>query len=347
MTWYLNPTKPLNQDAIAAAAARQNMLTKPTGALGQMEAVVISLAGMQGEQKPRADKLFIATFAGDHGICAEGVSAYPQAVTRQMLANFVTGGACISVMARHFGAINEVVNCGTLGNEALAGVINAPVGEQTHNFLVQPAMSDAQLEQALNIGKDSVARAIAAGADIYIAGEMGIGNTTASSALAAILLDKSAAELTGRGTGIDDAILLHKTQVVDQAKRLYQDSRTDALAALKNVGGFEMAAMVGAYLAAAQAGLPVIVGGFISAVCALAAVRINGGVRDYLLFSHCSAESGNAAVLDALDAAVLLDIGLRLGEGTGATTAFGIIQLACVVHRDMATFDEAGVSDKA
>lgn len=348
MNWYLNPAKPIDQAARQAAQDRQNILTKPTGALGQMEQVVIDLAGMQSRAIPCAKQLYICTFAGDHGVCSEGVSAYPQAVTRQMLYNFATGGACISVMARHFGAISWVIDCGSVGDAyQVAGVEQKHIAPQTQNFLQAPAMTPEQLMQALEIGKQNVEQAQARGADIYIAGEMGIGNTTASAALAGILLDESAELLTGLGTGIDEPTFIHKTKVIQKAIDLYRPSCQDKpLQALQSVGGFEMAAMVGAYLRAAQIGLPVIIGGFISAVCALCASLINPSVRDYMLFSHCSAEYGNQKVLDALNAKPLLDLGLRLGEGTGATTAFGIIQLSCVVHEQMATFAQAGVSDK-
>lgn len=344
--WYLSPAKPIDQAARDAAIARQNILTKPMGALGQMEDVVTQLAGMQGKTCPVAKQLYICTFAGDHGIAATGVSAFPQAVTRQMLYNFATGGACISVMARHYNAISQVIDCGSLGGAYhVDGVEQFHIAPQTQNFLLQPAMTAEQCEDMLNIGKYSVETAAAKGADIYIAGEMGIGNTTASSALAALLLRDSAESVTGLGTGIDDKTFAYKTQVIAQAIDKYQHL-DDPLEILRSVAGFEMVAMVGAYLRAAQLGLPVIVGGFISAVCALCAVRINPSARDFMLFSHKSAEYGNQKVLDALNATPLLDLGLRLGEGTGATTAFGIIQLACAVHEQMATFGEAGVSDQ-
>lgn len=348
MTWYTTPTKPLSLSAKQSATDRQNSLTKPQGSLGILENVVIDLAGMQGRTCPVVDKLYIATFAGDHGIASLPVSAYPQAVTRQMLANFATGGACISVMARHYGAMSEVIDCGTLGGDYdVAGVYQCHIAPSTQNFLTDTAMTADQVKEALTIGKSSVDRALVGGADIYVAGEMGIGNTTSSSALAGLLLDETAERLTGLGTGVDKATFEFKMSVIHQAIEKHKIlSQNNPLFALQAVGGFEMGAMVGAYLRAGQVGLPVIVGGFISAVCALCAVRINEGVRDYLLFSHKSAEYGNQLVLDALKATPLLDLGLRLGEGTGATTAYGVIKLACDVHRNMATFESAGVSDK-
>lgn len=347
--WYTAPAQPIDQVARQNAKHRQNQLTKPTGSLGLMETVVIDLAGMQGKTCPTAHQLYICTYAGDHGIASAGVSAYPQAVTRQMLYNFATGGACISVMARHFGAISQVIDCGTMGEPyECQGVTQYPVASSTQHFLQDFAMTSEQLEQALSIGKISVEKAQAMGADIYIAGEMGIGNTTASSALACLLLDESAENMTGLGTGVDEQTFAHKTQVIREAYAKYQPiCQHNPREMLRAVAGFEMAAMVGAYLRAAQLGLPVIVGGFISAVCALCAVRINPSARDYMLFSHQSAEYGNGTVLAALTATPLLDLGLRLGEGTGATTAYGIIRLACDVHANMATFGEAHISDKA
>lgn len=348
MTWYTSPIRPLDLTARKNATDRQNVLTKPQGSLGLLEIVVIDLAGMQGRVCPIVDNLHITTFVGDHGIASLPVSAYSQVVTRQMLTNFATGGACISVMARHFGARAEVVDCGTLGGAyECEGVLQCQIAPSTANFLECMAMTESQVQQALAIGKASVDKALAGGADIFIAGEMGIGNTTSSSALAGLLLDATAERLTGLGTGIDDETFEFKKDVIRQAIKKYKNkSQNNSLYAIQAVGGFEMAAMVGAYLRAGQVGLPVIVGGFISAVCALCAVRINAGVRDFMLFSHKSAEYGNELILKELNATPLFDLGLRLGEGTGATTAYGLIKLACDVHNNMATFEQAKVSNK-
>lgn len=346
MTWYDNPVFIINQTAQAQAQAHQNNLTKPTGSLGQMEQIVISLAGMQGVVYPSISRPYVAIFAGDHGVMAEQISAYPQAVTKQMLANFATGGACVNVMARHVGASIDVVNCGVVNAGQMMGVRHEMIADGTHNFITQPAMSMDKCLRALQIGRTSVERAVADGADIYVAGEMGIGNTCSASALACLLLGQSAKSMTGRGTGVNDETLSKKTAVVEKAVALY-GHLTKPLEQLASVGGFEMAAMVGAYIRAGQLGLPVVVDGFISTVSALAAIRINAGVADWLIFGHRSQEQAHGAVLSALQAKPILDLGLRLGEGSGALASLTLIKLACDVHANMATFDSAGVANKS
>ena len=346
MTWYDNPVFIINQTAQAQAQAHQNNLTKPTGSLGQMEQIVISLAGMQGVVYPSISRPYVAIFAGDHGVMAEQISAYPQAVTKQMLANFATGGACVNVMARHVGASIDVVNCGVVNAGQMMGVRHEMIADGTHNFITQPAMSMDECLRALQIGRTSVERAVADGADIYVAGEMGIGNTCSASALACLLLGQSAKSMTGRGTGVNDETLSKKTAVVEKAVALY-GHLTKPLEQLASVGGFEMAAMVGAYIRAGQLGLPVVVDGFISTVSALVAIRINAGVADWLIFGHRSQEQAHGAVLSALQAKPILDLGLRLGEGSGALASLTLIKLACDVHANMATFDSAGVANKS
>lgn len=346
MTWYDNPVFIINQTAQAQAQAHQNNLTKPTGSLGQMEQIVISLAGMQGVVYPSISRPYVAIFAGDHGVMAEQISAYPQAVTKQMLANFATGGACVNVMARHVGASIDVVNCGVVNAGQMMGVRHEMIADGTHNFITQPAMSMDECLRALQIGRTSVERAVSDGADIYVAGEMGIGNTCSASALACLLLGQSAKSMTGRGTGVNDETLSKKTAVVEKAVALY-GHLTKPLEQLASVGGFEMAAMVGAYIRAGQLGLPVVVDGFISTVSALVAIRINAGVADWLIFGHRSQEQAHGAVLSALQAKPILDLGLRLGEGSGALASLTLIKLACDVHANMATFDSAGVANKS
>lgn len=346
MTWYDNPVFIINQTAQTQAQAHQNNLTKPTGSLGQMEQIVISLAGMQGVVYPSISRPYVAIFAGDHGVMAEQISAYPQAVTKQMLVNFATGGACVNVMARHVGASIDVVNCGVVNAGQMMGVRHEMIADGTHNFITQPAMSMDECLRALQIGRTSVERAVADGVDIYVAGEMGIGNTCSASALACLLLGQSAKSMTGRGTGVNDETLSKKTAVVEKAVALY-GHLTKPLEQLASVGGFEMAAMVGAYIRAGQLGLPVVVDGFISTVSALVAIRINAGVADWLIFGHRSQEQAHGAVLSALQAKPILDLGLRLGEGSGALASLTLIKLACDVHANMATFDSAGVANKS
>jgi nicotinate-nucleotide--dimethylbenzimidazole phosphoribosyltransferase len=346
-SWWLNPCKPIDAAAVEQAAARQQQLTKPAGSLGRLELVAVQLAGLQGQVKPSLDQLWIAIFAGDHGVVAEGVSAFPQEVTGQMLHNFVSGGAAISVLARQLGASLEVVDLGTI-NPALnlPGVRHLNIGPGTASFVDAPAMTQAQGELALQAGCDSVQRAIAAGAQLFIGGEMGIGNTTAASALACALLDCPVVHLAGPGTGLDAAGVSHKAQVIERALAVHGAQRGDALQTLFNLGGFEIAALVGAYLACAQEGVAVLVDGFICSVAALVAVRLNPECRQWLLFGHRGAEPGHHFVLETLNAEPLLDLGLRLGEGSGAALAVPLLRLACDLHGQMATFAEAAVADR-
>lgn len=347
LSWWDAPCQSLDAIASNKASARQQQLTKPTGSLGQLEQVAIDLAGMQGRERPSVDSLWIAIFAADHGVVAEGVSAYPQAVTGQMLRNFVAGGAAISVLARQLDAALEVIDLGTaVPLEPLSNVRHLQVGAGTQNFAQGPAMTRAQALIALEAGRDSVRRALDAGAQLYIGGEMGIGNTSSASALACALLGRPARLMVGPGTGLDGAGVAHKTAVIERALALHQAHLGEPLALLQHLGGFEIAALVGAYLACAQQGLAVLVDGFICSVAALLAVRINPACRQWLLFAHRGAEPGHQAVLEALQAQPLLQLGLRLGEGSGAALAVPLLQLACRLHSDMATFAEAAVADR-
>jgi nicotinate-nucleotide--dimethylbenzimidazole phosphoribosyltransferase len=345
----MNPhaaAKPLDEAARAAALARQAQLTKPPGSLGQLETLVVTLAAMQGRALPRIQQPWISIFAADHGVAAEGVSAFPQAVTQQMLANFVGGGAAISVLAREAGATLEVIDVGTLARLPVAGVIQAQVGCGTANLCQQPAMRAAQAHASLDAGAAACARAQAGGADLFIGGEMGIANTTTAAALACALLGLPGAALAGAGTGIDRAGVARKAALIDRALALHglAAAPSDPLQALCAVGGYEIGALAGAYLAAAQAGVPVLVDGFICSAAALLAVRLNPGARDWMLFAHASAESGHAAILRALDAQPLLALDMRLGEASGAAAAIPLLRLACALHAGMATFAEAGVA---
>lgn len=345
-TWWLTPAREVDQDSREEALARQQQLTKPTGSLGQLEAVAVQLAGLQGRVKPKADKVWIAIFAGDHGVVAEGVSAYPQEVTGQMLHNFIMGGAAISVLARQLSAQLDVVDLGTVSPLNLPGVRHLNLGAGTANFAKGEAMTQAQLEGALAGGRDSVLRAKAAGTELFIAGEMGIGNTTAASAVACSLLSCPASLLVGPGTGLDAQGINHKAQVIEQALQLHAAQTGDALGSLRALGGFEVAALVGAYLACAQEGIAALVDGFICTVAALVAVRLNPSCREWLFFGHRGAEPGHRHVLETLQAEPLLELGLRLGEGSGAALAVPLVRLACELHNGMATFAEAAVADR-
>lgn len=345
--WWQSPVQSCDLAAREAAAARQQQLTKPAGSLGELETIAIRLAGMQGRVCPQLDAPWISIFAADHGVAAAGVSAFPQAVTAQMVANFANGGAAICALARRIDARFEVVDVGVASDTRhLGNVVQHKFIGGSANFLQQPALQAEQLGAALVAGRAAVARADQAGADCFIGGEMGIGNTTSAAALACVWLDAAPEQLAGPGTGLDAAGVSRKAGVIRQALALHADALASPLTTLAALGGLEIAALTGAYIAAAQAGLPVLVDGFISSVAALAAVRINPGVRDWLLFGHQSAEPAHAQVLQALDGKPLLQLGMRLGEASGAAAAFPLLQLACALHAEMATFAEAGVSGK-
>lgn len=343
--WLTRPARVPDAVAEAHASARQARLTKPPGSLGRLEALAIRLAGLQGREHPAATRVRIAVFAGDHGVADEGVSAFPQAVTGEMLRNFADGGAAIAVLARELGATLEVVNLGTVNDPGeLAGVHRRVIAPCTANVVDAAAMTVAQRDAALAEGAASVARALADGAELYIGGDMGIANTTSASTLACLLLGASPASLAGAGTGLDAAGIARKVDVIDRALRRHADA-TSAEEQLRRVGGFEIAALAGAFIAAAQGGLPVLVDGFIASVAALAAVTMRPDTRPWLIFAHRSHEAGHARVLAAMDADPLLDLQLRLGEASGAAIAVPLLRLACALHGSMATFAEAGVSE--
>jgi nicotinate-nucleotide--dimethylbenzimidazole phosphoribosyltransferase len=345
--WLAQPCAALNESSRVAALERQGQLTKPPGSLGKLEDLAVKLAAMQGTINPRVERTQISIFAADHGVAAEGVSAFPQAVTAEMVKNFARGGAAISVLARQINAALEVINLGTVFPVAsFASVRDEHIAAGTANFATGPAMTDAQLAAAIQAGRAAVLRAKQTGAQLFIGGEMGIANTTSASAIACALLHESPQLLAGPGTGLDSTGVAHKAAVIQRALDLHKANLTKPLDVLRHVGGFEIAALAGAYLAAAQNGMSVLVDGFISSVAALAAVRLQPGVRHWLLFAHTSAEPGHQRVLAALDAHPLLQLGMRLGEGSGAATAVPLLQLACALHNNMATFAEAGVSDK-
>lgn len=343
--WTCAPASAPDDTAARAARDHQARLTKPPGALGRLETLAIRLAAWQGTPMPELARVHICVFAADHGVAARGVSAFPQAVTGQMVRNFSAGGAAICVLARALAATLEVVDLGTVTDPGpLPGVINARIAPGTADFCTGPAMDAAQLDTALGAGRTAVQRALAAGARLFIGGEMGIGNTAAAAALACALLGAPPVELCGPGTGLDVAGVQRKAATVQAALHRHRDELTDPAQALRRLGGFEIAALTGACIAAAQAGLPVLVDGFIATTAALAAVRINPGVADWLIFAHRSAEPGHARVLAALDADPLLDLGMYLGEGSGAAVAVPLLRLACALHAGMATFAQAGVA---
>lgn len=344
LDWLSAPCAQLDTAILEAAAARQEQLTKPPGSLGMLEALAMQLASLQHTPTPAVDRVWISVFAGDHGVAEEGVSAFPQVVTGEMVRNFATGGAAISVLARSLGANLEVVNLGTVNDPGeIPGVRREIIAPSTANFCKAPAMTLEQLDSALAVGAESVRAAKASDAQLFIGGEMGIANTTSAAALASALLKEPPASLAGAGTGLDAAGIQHKVAVLERALALHANATT-ALEQLRCLGGFEIAALVGAYIVAAQSGMPVLVDGFITTTAALTAVTIHPDVQQWLLFAHRSKEHGHTRLLNALSAEPVLNLGLRLGEASGAATAVPLLRLACALHNGMATFEQAGVS---
>ncbi len=343
--WYLEKSRRLDEDMRDQASRRQLTLTKPPGSLGRLESVAVRLAAMQGRSAPSADPVEIAVFAGDHGVADEGVSAFPQSVTVEMVKNFVRGGAAINVLARQLNAGLTVINAGTISEQKFASnVVDRPIGKGTGNIVIEPAMSRHQCLAALQLGKD-----IAAGFDqataIVIGGDMGIANTTAAAALAVAYGVADAPDLVGPGTGLDAGGVRHKLTIVERAVAR-ADGDHDALRLLAELGGFEIAALAGYFIHAAQRGMAVLVDGFISSAAALAACKINPSVREWMLFAHTSAEPGHTLILQALGADPLLSLGMRLGEGSGSAVAVSLLRSACALQNEMATFAEAQVSGR-
>lgn len=345
LRWLQDDVRLIDARAAEAARARQDTLTKPPGSLGDLETLAIRLAGWQRRECPGIERVQITVFAGDHGIANEGVSAFPQAVTAEMLRNFARGGAAISVLARSLGARLEVVNLGTASRVA-GGAHDAWLGSGTLSFAQDAAMSEAQLAAALEAGRQSVERALAADAQLYIGGEIGIGNTTAAAALACALLPAEPEALAGPGTGLDPGGVARKAAVIRRSLQRHAGALDSAGEILRRLGGFEIAALAGAYVRCAQVGLPAVIDGFIATAAALIARQLRPGAQTWWLFSHRSREPGHAALLAALDAQPLLDLGMRLGEGSGAAMVVPLLRLACQLHGGMATFAEAGVSGR-
>ena len=334
----LSPLSRARDDAIAHAIDTK---TKPPGALGIVEALAARIARVQGTLTPHLHRCRLTLFAGDHGIADEGVSAYPQAVTRQMVANFLDGGAAANVFARANGVELRVVDAGVAGDPIdAAGLISRRIAAGTKNSAVEPAMTAGQCDAALRAGDEIGADA---DADAAAFGEMGIANTSSATLVAHKLTGAGLDALTGRGTGLDDEGLARKHAVLARAAARTAD-RLDARDALREYGGFEIAMMAGAMIGSARSGAIVLVDGFIASVAALAAVEIAPALPDYLVFAHRSAEQGHRTVLEALDARPLLDFDMRLGEGTGALIAWPVLKCAAAMMSEMASFESAGVS---
>jgi len=346
--WIEQPIIEPDAAVYRQALAHQLQLTKPPGSLGLLEEIAVRLCAMQGTLIPTLDRLAIRIFAGDHGVAAEAVSAFPQAVTVEMIRNFAAGGAAINVLARGLDADFAVVNMGTATTSPMGdNILQYPVAPGTANFCQGPAMSAAQLQQSLAAGA-AIAEQLGP-VDLFIGGEMGIANSCSAAALAAALLQAPAEALVGLGTGVDGAGRARKVDAVARAlARLHSmpDAVTgDPLALLQQLGGFEIAALTACYLRCAQRGIPALIDGFICSVAALLAARINPACRRWFFFAHQSAEAGHGRVLAAMDATALLQLDMRLGEGSGAALAVPLLRSACELHNNMATFATAGVSD--
>jgi len=337
----------LDEGAMARAQRRQDQLTKPRGSLGRLEELSIRLAGIVGRERPRLSQKAIITMAGDHGVVAEGVSAYPQEVTPQMVYNFLRGGAGINVLARHIGARVVVVDMGVASPvEPHPQLVIKKVAPGTRDMSQGPAMSRKQALQAVEAGMEVLEEELGKGLDIVGTGDMGIGNTTASSAIAAVFTGEPVERLTGRGAGLGDAGLARKVAVINRALSVNQPAPGDPLDVLSKVGGFELGGLAGVMLGAAAHRIPVVIDGFISGAAALIACGLCPRLKDFLIASHVSGEPGHRGILRHLGLRPLLDLGMRLGEGTGACLGLFLCEAACRLLDEMATFGEAGVSEK-
>ena len=344
--WLAQPAFTIDQQAQEQAQTRQQQLTKPAGSLGRLESIAQQFAGYQGLQCAQLNQIKIVVFAGDHGVCQQGVSAFPQAVTAQMVANFANGGAAISVLSRYLQADLHVVNVGTVeALPAMTGVLDRRVASGTQDMSETQAMTEQQCAQALAAGREQVETIERGICHLCVGGEMGIGNSTSAAALYCTLLDQRAAMTVGPGTGLDAAGVTLKQQVVERALRRHPQAFDYPLQALQCLGGFEIAALCGFYIAAAQKGVPILIDGFISSAAALVAVAINPTVAPWFLYSHSSAEPGHQLALQKLQVQPLLDLNMRLGEGSGAALAVPLLQAALRLHAEMATFADAGVAN--
>lgn len=339
--------KPLEPAWLAQAQERLDSLTKPPGSLGRLEELAARYVAIRQELFPPLDKKRVVVFASDHGVVAEGVSAYPPEVTFQMVYNFLRGGAAINVLARHAGAAVEVVDIGVNHDfAAVPGLLVRKVAYGSANLARQPALTRQEAIRAIMVGVERAQAALSSGVDALAAGDMGIGNSTPAAALAAVFTGRKPAAVTGRGTGIGDEALKHKVTVIQRALDLHRPDPGDPLGVLSQVGGLEIAGIAGLVLGAAAGRRPLLLDGFIATAGALVAARLAPAAVDYLIAAHCSVEPGHRLMLETLGLSPLLDFNMRLGEGTGAALGFGLLEAGLKVYKEMATFAEAGVADK-
>ena len=346
LTQTIRMIKPLDKAAMAEAQVRQDKLTKPAGSLGRLEEISIQLAGIQGKTSPSIEKKAMITIAGDHGVVDEKVGNWPREVTAQMVENFLRGGAGINVLARQIGARIVFVDMGVASDlQPDPQLIVSKVDYGTKNMCLGPAMTTAQAVKAIETGIDIINNEVKKGLDIVGTGDMGIGNTTASSAIFAALSGKTVEEVTGRGTGLSDEQLTHKIDVIKRALAVNKPDPSKPLEVLAKVGGYEIGGMAGVMLGAAAKRIPVVIDGFISGAAALIAVALAPRLKDFIIAAHVSAEAGHAAMLKFLGFKPLLSLNMRLGEGTGAALGIFIAEAAARTLNEMATFAEAGVSE--
>lgn len=335
---------PVSNELAAAAQHRLDHLTKPLGSLGRLESIAKQLVCLYGMMDIHIRRKVIFTFAADHGIAEEGVSLYPRSVTGQMVKNFLAGGAAVNVLARQAGADVCVIDAGILEPIEDSRLIQKRIGPGTRNFLTEDAMTREEARRAVELGADVFFEEHARGSiDAAGVGEMGIGNSTAGAAVMCVLLNRTPEEIAGRGTGLDSDGLRRKIETIKHALKKRNPDPSDPLDVLSKVGGFEIGEMAGCFMAGASTRRPMLVDGFISTAAAVLAIRLCPRVRDYLFFSHRSADGGHSRVLDDLQAKPLLDLEMRLGEGTGAAIAMHVLDSAVAMFREMATFDSAGV----
>jgi nicotinate-nucleotide--dimethylbenzimidazole phosphoribosyltransferase len=347
LTRTIKKIKPLDKDAMAAVKARQDTLTKPTGSLGRLEELSIQLAGIQGKSRPSIEKKVVITMAADHGVIDEKVGNWPREVTAQMVINFLRGGAGINVLARQADTRIVFVDMGVASDlKSDPKLIVRKIGFGTKNIRFGPAMTTGQAAKAIETGIDIVGAEADKGLDIVGTGDMGIGNTTASSAVFAALSGKKVEEVTGRGTGLSDDQLMHKIDVIKRALAINKPDPTKPLDVLGKVGGFEIGGLAGVMVGAAARRIPVVIDGFISGAAALIATALAPQLKDYIIAAHCSAEAGHAAMLKYMGLKPLLNLDMRLGEGTGAALGIIIAEAAVRTLNEMATFAEAGVAER-
>ncbi|WP_420799335.1 nicotinate-nucleotide--dimethylbenzimidazole phosphoribosyltransferase [Ktedonospora formicarum] len=342
----LTRIQPLDKDAIQQATQRQQQLTKPAGSLGRLEEIAIRLAGIQGTPIPKIQRRDVIVMAADHGVTREGVSAYPAEVTPQMVLNFLSGGAAINALARQAEAAVSIVDVGVATELHHPQLIERKIALGSANMVEGPALTSEQLFKAIQVGFDVLDEIAHQGSDLVAIGEMGIGNTTAASAISATLLQQPVEALTGYGTGINEQQRQHKIQVLQRAVQQNQPDPHDPLDVLAKVGGLEIAALTGVVIAAAAHRIPVLIDGFISSSAALIACALQPRITDYLFAGHASVEPGHRLILAQLGLTPLLSLDMRLGEGTGAVLAMHILEAALRTHREMATFADAGVSER-